>query len=168
MKLLRIDSSARTNSVSRRLTLEFVEEWKKYKPEGEVMERDLVMTAFPHIADQFPSTAVDPSMLTMSQRAYLSLSDTLIQELLAANIVVVVIGAPMHNFTISWELKAWIDQVVRLGKTIAYGPNVLADLSRGKRPSSLHLVAARIVLARRGMKVIFKNHISAMFFDLWE
>ncbi len=53
MKLLRIDSSARRNSVSRQLTERFVETWKKQNPAGEVIERDLANTHLPHITDEW-------------------------------------------------------------------------------------------------------------------
>ena len=52
MKLLRIDSSARRNSVSRQLTSRFVETWKKENPKGEVIERDLATTPLPLITDE--------------------------------------------------------------------------------------------------------------------
>jgi FMN-dependent NADH-azoreductase len=120
VKLLRINSSARSrSSVSRRLTSYFVEEWKKQNPDGQVIDRDLALTPLPHITDEFPASASEAS--TTAQQQYLSTSDALIAELFAADIVV--IGAPMYNFTVSWELKAWIDQIVRLGKSVAYGPN---------------------------------------------
>src|SRR5258707_15559583 len=121
MKLLQIDSSARTTSVTRRLTAKFAEEWRKSHPDGEVIQRDLSATALPLITDDWGATYLEDSQLTLAQRSYLSTSDQLIQELAAANTVV--IGAPMYNFTIPSSLKAWIDQVVRLGKTIGYGPN---------------------------------------------
>src|SRR5882757_557377 len=122
MKLLQIDSSARrTSSVSRQLTAKFAEEWKKSHPDGEVIQRDLSATALPLITDDWGATYLEDSQLTLAQRSYLSTSDQLIHELAAADTVV--IGAPMYNFTIPSSLKAWIDQVVRLGKTIGYGPN---------------------------------------------
>jgi len=126
MNLLHIDSSARATSVSRQLSSRFVEEWKVANPEGTVIERDLAATPLPHITDDWLATFGDPSKLTTEQRQYLSISDELISELLAADTVV--IGAPMYNHMISWELKAWIDQVVRIGKTIFYdakGPHGL-------------------------------------------
>lgn len=131
MKLLRIDSSARSSSVSRRLTARFAEEWKKDHPEGEVIERDLSATALPLITDDWNATQVEESKLTRAQRSYLSTSDTLIGELQAADMIV--IGAPMYNFTISSPLKGWIDQVVRIGKTVEYGPNGSHGLLRNKR-----------------------------------
>src|SRR6202049_2570205 len=122
MKLLQIDSSARrTSSVSRQLTAKFAEEWRKSHPNSEVIQRDLSATALPLITDDWGATYLEDSQLTLAQRSYLSTSDQLIQELAAADTVV--IGAPMHNFTIPSLLKAWIDQVVRLGKTVGYGPN---------------------------------------------
>jgi FMN-dependent NADH-azoreductase len=63
----------------------------------------------------------EESKLTPAQRSYLSTSDELIEELQAADTVV--IGAPMYNLSIPSLLKAWIDQIVRLGKTVGYGPN---------------------------------------------
>src|SRR5258708_27990800 len=122
MKLLQIDSSARrTSSLSRRLTAKFAEEWRKSHPDSEVIQRDLSATALPLITDEWGATYLEDSELTLAQRSYLSTSDQLIQELAAADTVV--IGAPMYNFTIPSLLKAWIDQVVRLGKTVGYGPN---------------------------------------------
>ena len=121
MKLLQIDSSARASSVTRRLTAKFAEEWRKNLPHGEVIQRDLSATALPPITDDWGATYLEDSQLTLAQRSYLSTSDQLIQELAAADTVV--IGSPMYNFAIPSSLKAWIDQVVRLGKTISYGPN---------------------------------------------
>jgi FMN-dependent NADH-azoreductase len=119
MKLLQIDSSARSASVTRRLTARFAEEWKANHPAGEVIRRDLPTTALPLITDDWSATQVDPSKLSPSQRSYLATSDALIEEVLAADIIV--IGAPMYNFAIPSVLKAWIDQVVRIGRTVTYG-----------------------------------------------
>jgi FMN-dependent NADH-azoreductase len=126
MKLLHIDSSARSSSVSRKLTGQFAQEWKKNHPEGKVIHRDLSTTSLPQITDDWGATYVDESKVTAAQRSYLSTSDSLIEELQAADTVV--IGAPMYNFSISSQLKAWIDQIVRRGKTVdfrAEGPRGL-------------------------------------------
>lgn len=131
MRLLRIDSSARGHSVSRQLTSEFVVLWKAQNPDGEVVERNLAHTRLPHITDDWMATFSDPSKLTPEQREYLSISNELVQELMGADVIL--IGAPMHNFTISWELKAWIDQVVRVGKTIAFDADGPRGLVRNKK-----------------------------------
>lgn len=121
MKLLQIDSSARTSSVTRQLTAKFAKEWRKHHPDGEVVQRDLSATAIPLITDEWSATQLEDSKRTPAQRSYLSNSDELIEELMAADTVV--IGAPMYNFSISSSLKAWIDQIVRIGKTVDYGPS---------------------------------------------
>src|SRR5580704_18505093 len=121
MKLLQIDSSARTSSVTRRLTSRFAEEWRKNNPGGEVIQRDLSATVLPLITDDWSATQLEDSKLTPAQRLYLSTSDALIEELEAADTVV--IGAPMYNFSIPSSLKACIDHIVRIGKTVGYGPN---------------------------------------------
>jgi FMN-dependent NADH-azoreductase len=131
MKLLQIDSSARAGSVSRGLTAKFAEEWKTNHPTGEVIRRDLSTTMFPLITDDWNATYIDPSKLSPAQRNYLSASDALIEEVQAADAIV--IGAPMHNFAIPSLLKAWIDQVVRIGKTFGYGPNGTKGLLGNKK-----------------------------------
>jgi FMN-dependent NADH-azoreductase len=132
MKLLRIDSSARRNSVSRRLTQSFVESWKKENPGEEVIDRDLAATPFPPITDEWTlALHTDPAKRTPAQQEVLAVSDMLVEELLAADTIV--IGAPMHNFTISALLKAWIDQIVRVGRTVLFGAHGPEGLLKGKR-----------------------------------
>jgi FMN-dependent NADH-azoreductase len=121
MKLLQIDSSGRSTSVTRKLTAKFAEEWKKSYPTSRVIHRDLAASAVPLITDDWSATFLDASKLTPDQQSYLATSDQLIEELQSADTVV--IGAPMYNFSIPAPLKAWIDHVVRIGKTFGYGPN---------------------------------------------
>jgi FMN-dependent NADH-azoreductase len=131
MKLLRVDSSARSSSITRQLTAKFVEEWERNYPTGEVIQRDLATTMLPHITDHWGGTLLEPSQLTPAQRNYLSTSDRLIEELQAADTIV--IGAPMYNFAIPSSLKAWIDQIVRMGKTFGHGPNGARGLLSEKK-----------------------------------
>jgi FMN-dependent NADH-azoreductase len=132
MKLLRIDSSARRNSVSRQLTQKFVETWKKENPSGEVIERDLATTSLPLITDEWTHAAYsDPLGLSPEQRETLSTSDTLIEELFEADTIV--IGAPMYNLTVSAPLKAWIDQIVRVGRTVLYSAAGVEGVLKGKK-----------------------------------
>ncbi len=132
MKLLRIDSSARRNSVSRQLTAKFVEAWKKENPGGEVIERDLALTHLPLITDEWMLAAYsDPAGLTPAQRETLAVSDKLIDELLAADTIV--IGAPMYNLTISAPLKAWIDQIVRAGRTVLWSAQGAEGILKNKK-----------------------------------
>jgi FMN-dependent NADH-azoreductase len=131
MKLLQIDSSARAGSVTRRLTAKFAEQWSANHPAGEVMQRDLSTTTLPLITDDWSATQIEPSKLSSEQRNYLSASDRLIEELQVADTIV--IGAPMYNFAIPSLLKAWIDQIVRFGKTVTYGPSGRQGLLGNKR-----------------------------------
>jgi FMN-dependent NADH-azoreductase len=136
MKLLRIDSSARRNSVSRQLTGRFVEAWQHEHPEGTVIERDLPATALPHITDEWVQAIhSDPATLTPEQRdeqkQVLAISDTLVEELVQADTIV--IGAPMYNFAIAAPLKAWIDQVVRVGKTVLWAAAGPQGTLKGKK-----------------------------------
>lgn len=132
MRLLHVDSSARGSSVSWQLTSGFVEEWKEQNPTGEVLERDLAKTFFPPPVTNEWVQAVngDPTNPTVVQRWAISPSDIFIAELAAADTIV--IGAPMHNFTISWPLRTWFDHIVRLGKTVVYGAKGPNKLLQGK------------------------------------
>jgi FMN-dependent NADH-azoreductase len=140
MKLLRIDSSARKSSVSRKLTEEFVDTWKAQNPEGEVIERDLASTQLAFVTDEWVMAShANRASLTPAQQQTLSLSHQFIDELRAADTIV--IGAPMYNFSISAPLKAWIDQVVRFGQTWTVN---------GSRPQGLLEGKKVIVLTSRG------------------
>jgi FMN-dependent NADH-azoreductase len=132
MKLLRIDSSARRNSISRQLTEKFVEIWKQENPSGEVLNRDLATTSLPLITDEWTHAAfADATRLTPAQRETLAVSDALVEELLAADTIV--IGAPMYNLTVSAPLKAWIDQIVRVGRTVLYGADGPQGVLKNKK-----------------------------------
>ena len=132
MKLLRIDSSARRNSVSRQLTQKFVETWQKQNPDGEVINRDLATTTLPPITDEWLNAVYsDLTKLTPAQHETLAISDTLIDELIGADVIV--IGAPMYNLTVSAPLKAWIDQIVRTGRTVLWGQNGAQGVVTGKK-----------------------------------
>jgi FMN-dependent NADH-azoreductase len=131
MKLLRVDSSARNSSITRQLTSQFVKGWKESNPDGEVVERDLATTPLPHITDEWTHAVhTEEAKRTPQQRQTLALSDQLIGELQSADAVV--IGVPMYNFSIPWALKAWIDQIVRVGKTFGYGANGPIGLLKDK------------------------------------
>jgi len=139
MQLLRIDSSARRNSVSRQLTAHFVEAWQQEHPDGTVIERDLAATALPHITDEWVQAIhTNPESLTAEQKSVLQLSDALVNELVQADTIV--IGAPMYNFAIPAPLKAWIDQVVRVGKTVLFAASGPQGVLKGKK---VYIVTSR-------------------------
>jgi FMN-dependent NADH-azoreductase len=120
--LLIINSSPRSGSVSRRLTSHVAEQWKQRNSDGRIIERDLTANAPPFVSGNWIQASYTPdAQRTPQQQQVLAQSDVLISELMAADVIV--IGAPMHNFSISAPLKAWIDQIVRAGKTFSYGEN---------------------------------------------
>ena len=131
--LLHIDSSPLGDvSITRRLSGEFVQNWKQANPKGEVITRDLTTTKFTGIDDQWIGAVYSaPDSLTLVQRELLALSDTLIAELQRANEWV--FGVPMHNFSVPTVIKLWLDQVVRAGKTFAYMNGVPTGLLKTKR-----------------------------------
>lgn len=131
--LLAIDSSPMAEvSVTRRLIRDFVGLWRERYPAGEVLYRDLGANPPPHPdaltlgAFAKPAHAVAPL-----EKEALRYSDRLVEELLAADHVV--IGSPMYNFTVTSGLKAWIDLVGRPGKTFSYGPEGAVGLLKDKQ-----------------------------------
>lgn len=126
--LLRIDTSARrTGSVSRQLTDAIIE---KLSPET-VLTRDLA-DALPQIDETWVgANFTAPDARSDEQREKLALSDTLIEELRAADTLV--IGLPVYNFGVPTALKAWIDLVARAGETFAYTENGPKGLLEGKK-----------------------------------
>jgi FMN-dependent NADH-azoreductase len=134
--LLRIDSSPSPHSVSRELTTEFVRKWKEANPQGTVVVRDLVQNPpAPVNAGWIGAAYVPADTRTAEQNAALSQSDALVDELFAADEIV--IGVAMHNFSISSYLKLWIDQVVRFGLTFSVGPDGYKGLVTGKKGAIL-------------------------------
>src|SRR5262245_46467405 len=132
--LLRIDSSALSSdsSFSRKLTSEYVEQWKKQNPNGKVILRDLAATNLPPIDAAWIGSVYTPEeSLTKQQKSQLLLSNQLLNELEEADEYV--IGVAMYNFSIPSVLKLWIDQVVRAGKTFVYENGAPVGLLRGKK-----------------------------------
>jgi len=132
-RLLHISSSPLPSlSKSRAVADEFVAAWKAQRPETVVTERDLAATAIPHFGiDLLTAFGIPAEKRSAEQTAALALADALIAELEAAEVVV--IGAPMHNFSISSTLKAWIDHVARAGRTFRYTANGPEGLLTGKK-----------------------------------
>ncbi|MBP3078704.1 NAD(P)H-dependent oxidoreductase [Streptomyces albidoflavus] len=115
--LLHIDSAiSPAGSASREVTAAFVKAWTEAHPDGKVVHRDLGAHPVPHLDYAAVSAGFsDPSEHTEEQRAAVALRDELATELESADAVL--IGAPMYNFTIPSTLKAWLDQVIIVGRT---------------------------------------------------
>jgi len=140
MNILHITSSPRGEaSYSNRVAAQVIAEVKGRAGGATVTTRDLAREPLPHIDDDFVAatkSAAGPQ--TDAQRAQLAVSDKLVDELLGADMVV--IAAPMINFTIPSNLKTWIDYVARAGRTFSYSEKGPQGLVTGKQ---VILVVAR-------------------------
>lgn len=133
MKLLHIDSSVLSaQSVSRELTAAIVATLQAAQPGLEVVYRDLGLEAPAHLSgDLLSSRFVPVDQWTPAQQAEAALTETLLNEFLAADIVV--IGAPMYNFSVPSQLKAWIDRIAVAGRTFKYTEQGPVGLAGGKK-----------------------------------
>ncbi|HXD39610.1 MAG TPA: NAD(P)H-dependent oxidoreductase [Ramlibacter sp.] len=130
MKLLHIDSSPLGgNSVSRQLTQRIVAQWRASHPGTVVEYLDLAADAPSHLSIDSLGFKLGPNAEGLSdvQRRENEISEKLVTQFLAADVIVV--GAPMYNFSVPTQLKAWIDRIAQVGRTFKYtekGPQGLA------------------------------------------
>lgn len=131
--LLHINSSVRNaGSLSRQLTGEFLAKWRVAHRDDVIVERDLAAQPLPHLDEQMLGAFFTlPTERTPQQNQTVQLSEQLIAELFAADVIV--IGAPMYNFSISSGLKAWVDHVARAGLTFKYTETGPVGLVTGKK-----------------------------------
>ena len=119
MNILHIDSSPRgERSHSRQLTRAFVQELKADRPDATIVYHDLGHDPVPPVSETWIAAAFsDPATHTPEMQVAIALSNQLIAEVFASDIIV--IGAPMYNLSIPAVLKAYIDNVVRAGRTFS-------------------------------------------------
>ena len=142
MKLLHIDSSILgTNSVSRQLSRSVTAQWLASHPGTVVEYLDLAAQGPSHLSIDAIGFRLPPSdaALSEAQKRENAVSEALVTQFLAADVVV--IGAPMYNFSIPSQLKSWIDRILQAGRTFTYtekgpkglagGKTVIVALSRG-------------------------------------
>jgi FMN-dependent NADH-azoreductase len=132
-KLLHIDSSILGgNSVSRQLTAQIVASWRASHPATEVSYLDLAVDTPSHLSAEslgfrLPADSADLSDVQKRENA---LSEALVSQFLAADVVVV--GAPLYNFAVPTQLKAWIDRIAQVGRTFTYTDKGPVGLAGGK------------------------------------
>src|ERR1700675_3567449 len=154
MKLLHIDSSiSGGQSVSRQLTASIVARLKQTTPGLEITYRDLAIAPVPHqsptilfakmkalyesgalaghIVEIVAAAVQGGAKVDASTQAEFAETNVVLEEFLAADIVV--LGAPMYNFGIPSQLKAWIDRIVVAGKTFKYSAQGVEGLAGNKR-----------------------------------
>ena len=131
MKLLHIDSSVLgPHSVSRQVSAAIVDRLRQATPSLDLVYRDLTQTPLAHLSGSHLAAAQGaPAPAELGPD--LAASAAVLNEFLDADIVV--IGAPMYNFTIPSQLKAWIDRVLVAGKTFKYDANGPQGLAGNKR-----------------------------------
>ncbi|HET7576679.1 MAG TPA: NAD(P)H-dependent oxidoreductase [Sphingomicrobium sp.] len=136
MTILHIDSSINgENSASRAISRSIVEQLRRANPDAETVTRDLVSQPLPHLTER----GQDPEVL---------------DEFLAADTVV--IGAPMYNFTLPTQLKAWLDRILVAGATFRYTESGPEGLAGGKR---VIVALARGGLYDRGSPAAALEHL---------
>lgn len=131
--ILHIDSSPRAErSVSRTLSKEFIAAWKASHPDDTVTYRDLGHHPVPHVNEPWIAAAfTPPTEHSPELTEAIRLSDELVDELLAADRYV--FGVPMYNFNVPSTFKAYIDQIVRVGRTFAVDATGYTGLATGKK-----------------------------------
>lgn len=117
MNILHIDCSPRSNSYSRKLSALVVHQLKSYASSNFITRRDLGRDPIPHVDELYTTAISAPQELQDGVLTHaVAQSEKLIQELESSDAVV--IGTPVNNFTVPSVLKAWIDNVLRMGRTI--------------------------------------------------
>ena len=132
MKLLHVDASINgAASVSRGLTREVVEKWVDSHADTEVEYLDLAVNTPPHLsADSLGIRRPALGAISEAEQRENDLSEALVSQFLASDVVVV--GAPLYNFSIPSQLKAWIDRLAQAGRTFRYTENGPEGLAKGK------------------------------------
>jgi FMN-dependent NADH-azoreductase len=132
MNVLHVDSSILgPASVSRRLSAEIVEAWKRKKPLSTVVYRDLAADPIGHLnGPLLAAAATDANLHSPELSRDLAVGADAMAEFLKAEVIV--IGAPMYNFGIPSQLKSWIDRIAVRGKTFTYTPQGPKGLAGGK------------------------------------
>jgi len=132
MKLLHVDSSILgQGSVSRTLSAEIAAGQRILQPGLEVTYRDLAAAPIGHLNGAHLAVAQGAVPADAAIERDIALGEEILDEFLAADIVVV--GAPMYNFSIPSQLKAWIDRLAVAGKTFRYTPEGPEGLAGGKK-----------------------------------
>ena len=152
--LLHIDASARPGSSSmasfgshsRRLSARFIEQWRERRPQDRVLYRDVGQNPPQPVTAQWIHAAfTKPEDRAPWMDAVLQESDMLVDELMAADVIVA--GVPMYNFNVPAQFKAYIDNVVRVGRTFGF------DRARPGEPYwplLSHMNKTLIILSSRG------------------
>ncbi|GLQ30904.1 FMN-dependent NADH-azoreductase [Litoribrevibacter albus] len=147
-------------SISRSLGEAFLSEYKSQYGQTKVIHRDLSRQPPSFITTDFLAATFSEDV-SEEQQKILAESDALIQEVMDADVIV--ISSPMYNYGMPAVLKAWFDQVIRIGKTFTF------DLARGDKPLEPILCGKKLVLLaswgefnfKKGDSLYFMNHLTS-------
>jgi FMN-dependent NADH-azoreductase len=157
MKLLHLDSSILGgNSASRKLSAAIVDQLTKATPGLDIVSRDLALLPLPHLSGEHLAAAQGVVPESPAIQKDVAASQAALEEFLAADIVV--IGAPMYNFGIPSQLKAWIDRIAVAGKTFRYTANGPEGLAGNKR---VIVAVSRGGLYSAGMPAAAFEHVES-------
>jgi FMN-dependent NADH-azoreductase len=146
MNILHIDCSPRPESHSRQLSAAIVRKLLEVASAASISRRDFGTDPLPHAAPDYTTALSTPATLAAPRRGALDLSEALIQEVEAADVVV--IGTPMHNLTVPSVLKAWIDQILRAGRTFMSTPSGKVGMLRD-RPVFIGIASGGVFTGER-------------------
>ena len=119
-------------SQSRLIASEFIDRWRQSHPGTTVVERELTADSIPHLSlAAFAASMTAADTRSTAERQAAALADALIEEVEAADVIV--LAAPMYNFSIPSTLKAWIDHITRAGRTFRYGAAGAEGLLKGRK-----------------------------------
>ncbi|MCT0210305.1 MAG: FMN-dependent NADH-azoreductase [Cyanobium sp.] len=131
--ILHLDASPRgERSRSRQLARKFMAAWQELHPGAMITYRDLRQTPIPHITESWiEADFTPPESLSPELRELLKLSDELVDEFLGADRCL--FSVPMYNFSVPSSFKAYIDQIVRVGRTFTFEDGQGKGLVSGKK-----------------------------------
>lgn len=162
MNILHIDCSPRPDSHSRQLSASIMEKLLAVAPDATIVRRDLVADPLPHTAPDYAAALASAAgMLAASSDAF-KLSERLIGEVEAADVIVV--GTPMNNFTVPSVLKAWLDQLLRVGRTIQPTPEGKVGMLRD-RPVYVGIASGGVFTGERANQPDFLTPYLTLAFD---
>ena len=157
MKLLLLDSSILGgNSASRKLSAAIVDQLTNAAPGLDIISRDLALQPLSHLSGEHLAAAQGAVPESPAIQKDVAASQAALEEFLAADIVV--IGAPMYNFGIPSQLKAWIDRIAVAGKTFRYTANGPEGLAGNKR---VIVAVSRGGLYSAGMPAAAFEHVES-------
>jgi len=146
MNILHIDCSPRPESHSRQLSAAIVKKILEVAPDASICRRDFATSPLPHASPDYAMTLSSPATLAAPLKGALELSEALIQEVEPADVIV--IGTPMNNLTVPSVLKAWIDQILRAGRTFKSSPAGKVGMLRD-RPVFISIAAGGVFTGDR-------------------